>query len=207
MKPNSVPSIFLICFALFSFWGMTFSEVCARPSGNFNYPFLQLVNKNEQPTQASYRFKKGNQTLNLQLKLQGGAVSVRMVTGQNQVIGLGKITKSGNHRVTTISQTQNGLLAYWQFALDRVAISGKSLSLTSVEIALSNELQICLAACAKQELNAIIKADMEGKLINKYNQVHSTSNSGGCGEISICTEETLSEYEQCVQDCYEQFGN
>ncbi|MEZ4774374.1 MAG: hypothetical protein R3D00_14410 [Bacteroidia bacterium] len=206
MKPYSVPSILMICFALFFLRGMAFSEVSAHVSSNSNYPFLHLVSKNEQPSQASYRFKKGNQSLNLQLKLQGGDVLVRMVVGQNQVVALGKITKNGNRRVTTVTKTQDGLLAYWQFALDRVAIIGSSLVLQSAELVLSHELQDCLDACARQELFNLIKADLAGKLLDKYNQT-ATSDAGGCGEISICTAGTLNEYDQCVQNCYDRYGN
>ncbi|MDX2246955.1 MAG: hypothetical protein SF052_09285 [Bacteroidia bacterium] len=205
MKPISVPSLLSFCLSLLFFGGMQISDVTARPDGQIQYPSLQLINKNEQPTQASYRFKKANGMLNLQLKLQNGEVLVRMLKGQDQVIAQGKIVKSGKNRIVTITMTQNSLLAYWHFALDRVILSGKSLSLKSLDADYPTTLLECIQACYQIKLKDFIKADNIGKLVDKANQGSETGNAGGCGDISICTSTTLSEYDQCVQDCYEQY--
>ncbi|MEZ4826531.1 MAG: hypothetical protein R3C61_09585 [Bacteroidia bacterium] len=179
----------------------------ALVSGGIQYPTLNLIFKNEQPQQALYRFKKGNEVIVLQLKAQGGAVLVNIKKGQNQVLAQGKFVRDGNMRKVIITQTQSGMLAYWHFALDRVTLSGgKTLSLVPVDADYSDPLSQCLSDCYRRHLMTLITADNLDRLIDRASQTSQTSGSGGCGEISVCTAGALSEYEQCVQDCYDEFG-
>lgn len=195
-------SVFFLVLFLTSIWA---NYCLAQPKSQ--YPYLKLVSKNEQANMARYRFKQGNKILNLELKLQSGIVNVRMVTGQNQVIATGAISmNSTGGRDVTVTKTQDKLLAYWHFALDRTYSDGTTLTLSSIDSGLNAQLQECLNNCYLQELSRLVKADRIDKLVDAYNNT-SAGETGGCEDISICTAVVLSEYDQCVQDCYDQFGD
>ena len=172
-------------------------------------PGVQLVQKQESANQANYTFKKGNNVFKLQLKLAGNKVNARVLGGQNNVLGKMSISATGSFgKVVDVISTQNRIFFLWVFALQRVENDGGSLKLLSIDADVSSGLLTCLQACEKAEdLKALAIADQKDQLVERIKKLNSDSDSGGCVDIIICTEETLSEFEQCVEDCYEAHGD